>query len=170
MRKPLLLLAPLLPALVLAACADEPTPQEKAAADQRAIALVEKGNATQPLLEPVAPEPILYPDIEQHDLAGANCNFAPGTSIATRVIARPDDAFMKIDGEIVRFGADSGSAELPLGTRSRYLGREHELQLRLTGEGESSGTQTTDYQGTVTLRDAYGRVTYEATGLARCGS
>lgn len=160
----------LLTLLLLAGCGGEPAAEQGATEPERAIALVEKGNAAMPPIEPVEPQPILYPDIEQHDLFGAGCNFAPGTSVATRVIAQPEDAFMKIGGEIVRFAADSGSPELPLGARSRYTGREHDLQLRLSGEGKSSGTETVDYQGTIMLRDRYGRVVYEGSGLAQCGS
>ncbi len=161
---------PLLSLAILSACAEEPSPEEQAVEAATRNALVEKGNATLPPLELVEPQPIQYPDIERHDLFGAGCNFAPGTSVGTRVIARPVDAYMKIDGEMVRFAADSGARELPLGTRSRYLGRAHELQLELSGEGTQSGSETVDYQGIVTLRDEHGRIVYRASGLAQCGS
>jgi len=154
----------------LAGCSDEQTPAEQAAETARKNALVEQGNAALPPPEPVIPEPITYPDIEEHDLSGAGCNFAPGTSFATRVIAHPEDAFVKVDGEIMRLAADPGASELPLGARSRYLGRTHELRLQLGGEGEQSGSETVDYEGTVTLLDRHGRLVYQGSGFAQCGS
>lgn len=161
----------LLAAALLAGCSDEPTPEERAAEAARELALVEKGNSALPPPEEISLEPISYADIERHGLSGVGCNFAPGTSFATRVIARRLDAYMKVNGDIVRLAADSGASELPAGTRSRYLGRTHELRLRMSqeGDGKSSGSgAATDYQGTVTVLDEYGRLVYEGTGLARC--
>jgi hypothetical protein len=158
----------LLSVTLLAACGDEPTPEEQGAEAARKMALVEKGNSALPPAEQVLPEPILYPDIERHSLAGSACNFAPGTSFATRVIAKPLDAYVKIGGEIVRFAADSGGLQLPLGTWSRYLSGTHELRLQLAEEGESVEGEG-EYHGTVTLLDEHGRIVYEGSGLARCG-
>ena len=154
-------------ALLLAGCADEPTPEEQAAADERDVALVEQANEAKPPLRLVSPEPILLPDIERYDLLGEACSYAPGTSFGARVIAREADAFMKIDGEIERFAADPGARELPMHTRSVYNSPEFSLVLGLesdAGEGEAPA----NYEGSVTLRDAYGRVVYEGVGLAQC--
>ena len=160
----------LLLAVLLAGCGQDLSPAERAAEEERAIALVHKGNAAMPPLREVIPEPILYPDIERHNLSGAGCNYAPGTSLGTRVVARPADAFVKIDGAVQRLAADPGSRELQLGSRSLYIGREYELRLELAGEGAQSGTSTVDFEGTVSLRDQYGRVVYQGSGLAQCGS
>lgn len=186
--------------LLLGACAEELSPAERAAQDERAIAMVEKANSALPRLREVVPEPIMLPDIESHAMLGAACNYAPGTSLATRVIARPVDAFIKLDGEILRLAADPGSRALPAGSRSLYDGREHTLQL-LIEEGSASesdeeiaaatGSESepvvgagglpeeaapdetsagpSNYQGTVYLRDRWGRVIYTGTGLVQCG-
>jgi len=153
---------------VLAGCGAEPTEEERAAEAEREIALVERANNTPPPLREIVPEPITWSDMERHDLSGNACNYAPGTSFGTRVVARESDAHVKIDGDIVRLSADQGARELPAGTKSRYIGREHELNLALDGEGEPSGTAKADYEGTVTLRDEHGRITYQGTGLAQC--
>ena len=154
-------------ALLLAGCERQLTPEEQALRDERDIALVEQANNnSQAPVEQLTPEPILYPDIERFDLYGAACNYAPGTSLGTRVVAREADAFMKIDGEVLRFAADPGARELPQRTRSLYNGRKHVLRLQLEGEGGGAG----DYEGAVTVFDRYGRVVYEGVGLAQCRS
>ena len=156
--------------LALAGCDREPTPEEQALEDARDVAMVEAANDVMPPLEQVTPEPILLPDIERWDLYGEACNYAPGTSLGTRVVAREADAFVKIEGEIHRLAADPGSRELPMHTRTLYNGKEYSLRLTMEpqagAEGEDDGT--TDYEGTVILRDQWGRVVYEGTGLAQC--
>lgn len=156
--------AVLLAAALVASCGDQVTPEEQDLRDQQDVAQVEKANEIIPPLEEVTPEPLLYPDIERYDLTGPACNYAPGTSLGTRVIAREADAFVKIGGEVERFAADSGARELPLRTRSLYTGKTHELRLDLKGDSAEGA----DFEGTVTLRDKHGRVVYTGTGLAQC--
>ncbi len=164
MRKPLPLLL-----LACTACGNNVDEGEQALLDRQAVAAVEAANAIEPALVEVVPDPILYPDIERHDLYGASCAYAPGTSLGARVIAREVDAYMKIDGEMVRFAADPGSRELAYGTRSLYNGREYSLRLELHDEGEQSGIETMAYEGTVSLRDRYDRVVYRGSGTTQCG-
>lgn len=156
-------------AFVCVACSPEVSVEEQNMLDQQAIAMVEEANDVAPPQEEITPEPILYPDIERHDIYGASCAYAPGTSLGARVIARPADAFMKIDGEIMRFAADPGARELPLETRSLYNGREHSLRLEIAGEGAKSGAQTLEYEGTISLRDRWDRVIYNGSGTVQCG-
>ena len=153
-----------LAASLLVGCGEDLTPEEQARQDERDIAMVERANEAMPPLQQVTPEPLLYPDIERHDLYGEICSYAPGTSLGTRVIAREADAFVKIDGELERLAADPGSRELPLHTRSLYSGRNHSLRLQIETEPDGS------HEGTVQLFDEYGRVVYEGTGLAECKS
>lgn len=169
-------------ALLLAGCDDGLSPEEQAAADERDIELVEQANNAMPPLRQVTPEPILLPDIERYDLLGEACSYAPGTSLGARVIAREADAFMKIGDEIERFAADPGSRELPMHTRSVYNSKDYSLVLGLrkapnpgdtTEPAEEAAaadplTAEGNYEGSVTLRDAYGRVVYEGVGLAQC--
>lgn len=154
--------------LVLAGCEREPTPEEQAMADARDVAMVEAANEVMPPVEQVTPEPILLPDIERWDLYGEACNYAPGTSLGTRVVAREADAFVKIKGEIHRLAADPGSRELPMHTRSLYNGKRYSLRLTMELQDGGEGEEVTDYEGTVILRDQWGRVIYEGTGLAQC--
>lgn len=154
--------------LVLAGCEREATPEEQAMADARDVAMVEAANEVMPPIEEVTPEPILLPDIERYDLYGEACNYAPGTSLGTRVVAREADAFVKIEGEVHRLAADPGSRELPLHTRTLYSGKEYSLRLNMVPQEGAEAGETPDYEGSVILRDQYGRVVYEGTGLAQC--
>jgi hypothetical protein len=153
--------------LLLAGCGDETPPEDRAAADDRDVAMVEAANKAAPPVQLVTPEPILLPDIERYDLLGEACNYAPGTSLGARVIAREADAFMKIDGEIERFAADAGSRELPMRTRSVYNSKDYSLVLALKEETDTDERRTRG-EGAVTLRDAYGRIVYEGVGEAQC--
>ncbi|MFC3097755.1 hypothetical protein [Alteraurantiacibacter palmitatis] len=158
--------------LSLSACGEQVSPEEQARRDAEAVAAVKRANAAIPPLEEVVPEPILYPDLEQHDLYGLACSYAPGTSLATRVVTRAADAFVKIDGEMLRFAADPGSRELPGNTRTLYNGRAYSLRLEIEGDGTAiaEGSGATRYSGTVHLRDRWNRTVYTGTGTVDCGA
>jgi hypothetical protein len=158
---------PLLALLLLSACDSGPSADEQAMAAERDVAMVEAANDITPPLQEVTPAPILFPDIERYDLFGEACNYAPGTSLGVRVVARQSDAFMKIDGEVVRLAADAGSRELAMHSRTLYSGKDYSLRLALNGDG-AEPKEAGDYEGSVTLRDAHGRIVYEGTGLAQC--
>lgn len=159
---------PVLALLLLAGCSQELTPEEQKMKDDRDVAMVERANEAEPPLKQITPDPILYPDIERYDLANAACNYAPGTSLGTRVVAREADAFVKVDGEVLRFAADPGSRELRGGTRSLYNGKIYTLQLNIDGDGTPGTAGKTDYEGKIVMRDAYGRTVFEGAGLAQC--
>ena len=156
--------------LMMTGCAEEPTPEEQALEDARDIAMVEEANEVLPPLREVTPDPILLADIERFDLLGEACNYAPGTSLGTRVVARASDAFMKIEGEVVRLAADPGSRELPMHTRTLYSGKEYALRLQIAEDdaGETAPDGSTNYEGTVQVRDRCGRVFFYGTRLANC--
>lgn len=159
--------------LACTACERELSEAEEQQAAERATELVRAANDAGPPVRPVVPEAIEYPDIETHDLFGQSCTYAPGTNLGARVIAREADAFMKIDGEVVRFAADPGSRELPMRSRTLYNGREYSLRLAIddveAGTSAGEGTEVTEYEGTVWLRDRWDRVVYEGTGAVSCG-
>jgi hypothetical protein len=167
MRRGILVLG--LGATVFAGCGEALSPEEQARQNERDIAMVERANHAMPPLQQITPEPLLYPDIERHDLYGEACSYAPGTSLGARVFAREADAFVKINGEIERFAADPGSRELPMHTRSLYNSKNYTLRLRIQ-QNDESDERAEGYEGSVQLFDAYGRVVYEGTGLAQCKS
>ncbi|WAT18316.1 hypothetical protein OZN62_01695 [Aurantiacibacter sp. MUD11] len=169
MRWPIVICA----ALALTACERELTPEEQAAENERIAERVREANSVEPPLVEVVPDAILYPDLEANDLFGLSCAYAPGTSMGARVIAREVDAYMKINGEMMRFAADPGARELPAKTWSLYNAREYSLRLNI--EDKASGEQVGDggainYEGTIWLRDRWDRVVYQGSGTVNCGA
>ena len=156
--------------IVIAGCGDGLDPQEEAQRAAREVAKVEEVNRG-PVM-PITPEPILYPDIEKHDLFGTNCAFvAEGGGLGAVALTRQEDGYMKLDGKIVRFSADSGSAELPFGTHRRYDGKKFAFELQLADEeGRQSGSEAMNYNGRLTVRDPRGNAVYDKTGEVQCGS
>ncbi len=153
---------------LLAGCG--PTPEEQAAQDAQAVAEVRANQVPPP--ERVEPEPILYPDIEEHELFGAGCNFVPeGGGLGAIAIAQEDRGYMKRGGEVLTFAADKGSARQPLGSYRKYDGRLFGFTLELTGDaGEQEGIETVNIPANLTVRDGRGRTVFAAPGIAQCGS
>ena len=111
-----------------------------------------------------------YPDIEANNLFGASCAYASGKSMAPLVIAFADEAVMKIDGKIKRFQADRDSEIVELGTRTRYVARNHTLRLTIEGEGKQGGVESVNFTGTLRLLDDAGGELFAAEGSVQCGS
>lgn len=159
--------------LLVVSCGEELSEVEQEEQDRAVVERVRDANEAAPPLIEVVPDPILYPDIEAHDLYGLTCSYAPGTSMGARVIAREVDAYVKIDGRMVRLAADPGSRELPAGSRSLYNGREYSLRLEIDTEQEieqPNDGEATLYEGTVRLRDRWDRVVYQGTGAVNCSA
>lgn len=164
-------LAAILLPLVLAACAaEEPSAAEKNAREEADIAAVEKAQEIPP--QPVTLEAIAYPDIEKHDLFGAGCNFAAsGGGLGALVLAMEQAAYIKVDGKIERLAPDPGSPELPLGARGKYDGKRYSILLDIAeGEGKQDGIETVNFPARLVVRNERDQVVYEASGLAQCGS
>lgn len=155
-----------LAALLLAGCGGALSEEEQRAQNEAMADRVREANEAARPLEEVLPEVIGYPDMEANDLLGAACSYAPGTSMGARVIARETDAYMKIDGEMVRFAADPGSRELPVKTRTLYNGSKYALRLEIEGGAGDTGAGT--YEGTMWLYDRFDRVVYTGSGTAVC--
>ena len=156
--------------LALAACNDEPTPQEKAAEDARAIAEVEANQEAPP--EALSPSPIRYAEIEKYGLYGAGCSFAPeGGGLGAVALAMGDKGYMMRESELLIFAPDMGSDELPYLARRKYDGKDHSFTLDLDeGSAKKTGMETTDYKGQLIVRDGKDRVVYQAKGLVQCGA
>ena len=154
-------------ALALAACADEPTAAEKKAADDRASAQVEAVQTQKPPPQMLEPQPILFGDIQRYNLFGAGCAFAPAGSMGAVLLTREKVAYVKLADRMVRFASDPGSAKLPLGTVSRYIGKEFAASLTRTDDEEGEAAR---FSGHLTITDPFDQVVYDADGLIQCGA
>jgi hypothetical protein len=157
--------------LALAACSKpEPSPAQQEARDTADIAAVEAVQNIPPT--PEEPGPILYPDIDKYKLFGAACAFVPsGGGIAPVVLAQEKSAYMKLDGQIVRFAPDPGSPKLPVGAHGKYDAKAWSITLDIAeGEGRDTTTDAVDFNAHFTLRNDHDQAVYDANGTARCGA
>ncbi|QKG71525.1 hypothetical protein [Erythrobacter mangrovi] len=152
--------------LILGACSDKPTEEERRAA----VAEVEK--AQEAPAQAFGPQAILYPDIEKNSLYGAGCSFVPdGGGLGAVALAMAEEGYMKRDGEILRFAADKGSKELPYLAHAQYDGRDYAFVLTLSEvDGEVSGEETINFPASLSVTDSKERVVYQAQGIAQCGA
>ena len=162
MRLAMLLLA----VASLAGCSSEPSEEER----QAAVAEVEANQAPAP--EELQLQPIEFADIEANDLFGAGCNFvADGGGAGSLAIAMAETGYVKKDGEILEFAADTGSAELPYLARREYDGKAYSFTLDLDeSTAAPTGIETSDYSGSLTVFDPQGRPVYQSTGIVQCGA
>lgn len=153
-------------ALALAACSNEPTEEERAAA----VAEVEAHQTPPP--EQLELAPIRYREIEQYDLFGAGCSFAPeGGGLAAVALAMAETGHFLRGSELVTMAADKGSRELPYLARRKYDGKAYSMVLDLDeAAGKQSGEETSDYPATLTIRDPHDEVVYRKRGMAQCGA
>ena len=163
--------------LLSAACSKAPRQS-----DEQAVAQVEAAQNERAPAREVAPEPILYPDIMQGKLIAAGCNFvADGGGMGAILMAQADRGVIKLGGHLVALAADKGSARMPLGSWSHYVGRDYALTFtRIEGgsasASASAGTpsggsvQAQTFRAQVVISDADARAVYAAKGEAQCKS
>ena len=157
--------------ILVAGCGEKKSAAEKRAEDDRAITQVNAAQEVKPPPKPIDPQPILFGDIQKFNLFGAGCAFAPGDSMGAVLLTRDKVAYLLLNARPVRFASDPGSTKLPLGTFSRYVGKE--LALSLTRTGDEAGPETgeaTRWAGHVVVTDPYDQVVYQADGQVQCGA
>lgn len=163
--------------LLSAACSKAPRQS-----DEQAIAQVEAIQNERAPAREVVPEPILYPDIMQGKLIAAGCNFvADGGGMGAVLMAQADRGVIKLGGHLVALAADKGSARMPLGSWSHYVGRDYALTFTRIGGASASasasastpsggGVQAQAFRAQVVISDADARAVYAAKGEAQCKS
>lgn len=143
-------------ALLTAACNGQ-TPEEKAAADSRAVAEVEAIQKVRPPVQPLELGAV-NPNVRRvYKLGGSDCAFAtdPNPGAFPLLIVGGPKAVLLIDGEPAVFAADSGSPEVTAGVHARYVGRSYSAQFARQPDR-------------VTIRDRFERIVYQAPGTLSC--
>ncbi|MBV1687276.1 hypothetical protein KRR38_06205 [Novosphingobium sp. G106] len=143
-------------ALLTTACNGQ-TPEEKAAADARAVAQVE---AIQKIKPPVQPLELgaVNPNVRRlYKLGSSDCAFAtdPNPGAFPLLIVGGPKAVLLIDGEPAIFAADNGSPEVAAGVHAKYVGRSYSAQFARQPDR-------------VTIRDRFERIVYQAPGTLSC--
>lgn len=150
--------------LCLAGC------EEKAPTDAEAIAAVEAAQDIKPPVQPMAPQPILYPDITRYKLHGTGCAFvADGGGIGAVLLAQDKRGVIKVEDTVIVLAPDTGSTRMPLGSWSRYTGKENALTLTAFGPITPLGSGQ-QFKGKLVITDAFERPVYEASGDVQCRS
>ena len=154
---------------LLGGCGAEEEPPRKADDDAKDVAMVERLN--QPPFRPIRPEPFVTDDVDRYDLARDGCMFRPGTKPdeAPLFIAQKDRGYLKLGGKLLPLAVKSGSAELPSGAHSTYVGTSNWVEL-VAQAGESGkaldGSET--WPSRLVIHDANERVAFDSLGQVAC--
>jgi hypothetical protein len=120
---------------------------------------------------PVRPQPLTADDIARYDLARAGCSFRPGNKPGEPplFVAQQDRGYLKIDGVLQPVSAKSGSAELPSGAHSTYVGLNGWVELVAQAGGEGRGPDgKRAWPSRMVIHDAQQRVSFNAVGQVSC--
>ncbi|MBO9498434.1 MAG: hypothetical protein J7496_10415 [Novosphingobium sp.] len=142
--------------LALAACGGANDDQsDKTLSNKAATEIVKQVNDAS---VPIQPEPILEHEIKRLRFRSAGCVFSPGSGgHGAMVLAMKEAGYMKVDGEMIRFAADSGSPEIRPGVRSRYFGTSHWFRLSFTDKAGGAHLTVGDHADNIVF-DAEGKV------------
>ncbi len=139
------------------------------------LVLAACGGSDAPVSEPEptepAPERILYRDIEEYELFGASCAFAPeGGGIGAIAIAMLDAGYIKFDGEIVKLvPLDEGQELAP--PEMKFTGEDFGFSLVLDEPSERAREDGgREFDARLAIRSRNGTTIYNSAGLAQCGA
>lgn len=142
--------------------------EEKEPTDAEAIAAVNAAQDIKAPVQPMALQAILSPDISKNRLHGTGCAFvAEGGGIGAVLLAQDKRGVIKVDNTVVILAPDTGSAKMPMGSWSRYTGKENALTLTAKGAVTPLGTGQ-QFKGRLVITDEHERPVYEASGDVQC--
>ena len=162
----------LVAAVAVGACEKPTDERRQAAQDARDIAQVEAAQDNRPPVAAVSPQSITVADRDGYGLHGIGCGLIPGAPPAGDpvVVAGPQRALLKLDGRLTMLASDPGSAAMPLGTWTHYVGKERSLTLEKgPGDGANPGSERMRWPGKLTVRDVWNRVIFTIDGTLECG-
>jgi hypothetical protein len=155
--------------VALSGCGGGKSQAKKAAHDAQDVALVEKLNKVP--FKPIRPEPFTADDIDRYDLARSGCMFRPGENPAEQplFVAQADRGYLKIDGKLEPLAVKGGSAELPSGAFSTYIGMSNWIELVAQAGNQGSGPGGKDsWPSRLVIHDASERVAFDSLGQVSC--
>jgi len=155
---------------LLAGCGDK-TVQEKRADDARDVAMVER--MSQAPFKPIRPQPLTADDIDRYDLGRSGCMFRPGNDgkAPALFVAQEDQGYVKIDGKLQPLAVKSGSAELPSGAHSTYIGLNTWIELvAQAGAGAETPGGGGAWPSRLVIHDSDERVAFNSLGQVSCAS
>ena len=121
---------------------------------------------------PPEPEKLLYQDIENADIVGASCGFAPtGGGVGAIAIAMRDGGYMKIEGVLHKLAPMIENMELGP-PEMKYVGDDYALGLTFDAESERSHGEGAgrEYDAELLITATDGTKIYEGPGLVQCGA
>lgn len=152
-------------ALLLASCGGEP--EEKSSTPQNAardIAMVERMNKVD--AKSILPQGMNADDMARYDL-NRGCLFRIEGSDEPVFVAQRERGYLKLDGALQPVSAKAGSAELPGGARSIYVGLDNWVEL--VAQAGAGGNENT-WPSRVVIHDAQERVVYDKAGRVTCSA
>jgi len=162
-------MAAVLGMVLLGGCGNHKTPQSKTVDDAQAVAMVERMNQTP--FKPIQPQALTADDLARYDLVRNGCSFRPGNepNEPPLFVAQHDRGFLKIDGVLQPVAAKSGSAELPSGAHSTYVGLDGWIELVAQAGNEGKGPNGKQaWPSRLVIHDAQQRVAFNAIGRVSC--
>lgn len=151
----------------LAAC-EEKQPTDAEATDAKAIAAVNAAQNNKAPIQPMVLQAIVTPDIIKHKLYGTGCAFvAEGGGMGAVLLAQDTRGVIKVADTLVILAPDAGSAKMPMGSWSRYTGKENALTLTASGPITPLGTGK-QFKGKLVITDEHERPAYSADGDVQC--
>ena len=156
-------------AALLVGCGDSKDTSARPADAERDVAMVERMN--QPPFKPIRPQQFTPDDLERYGLARDGCTFRPGDTAdaAPLFVAQQDRGYLKVNGALQPLSVKSGSAELPSGAHSTYMGLDSWIELvAQAGDESTSADGTKGWPSRLVIHDAEQRVAFNVRGRVSC--
>lgn len=163
--------AVLILALMLGACGQ--SPEEMAREDEAAVAAVKAAQNRIPPPSALSPEQFGPDDFARMDDHGASCAFYLGSVPDARAVlmARPSYGWIKLEGDLLKLVSDSGSDAGPLGTWTRYAGKDISIRIEhKRADRVASEAPRQEAPAQLMVRDRWDRVVFAAAGSLRCAA
>jgi len=150
--------------ILLSACHENR--EDKAQEAAHDVAMVERMNQVPPVA--IDPAPITPRDMKQFGLDRLPCAFVDKSrGLGPLFLGGADEGVLKLDDDLHRLAARSGSAQLPGGGRTTYVGLNGWVDFsRQPDAGTGAGQD--NFPARMSLHDAQDRVVFVANGTMHC--